>query len=201
MENEIEAQFLDINKNEIREKLQKNGGKLIKPEIKMKRVIFDAGEHQFIRVRDEGDKIVMTYKNIPNDKDILGTKEVNVVVDDFDRAVAFMEGTHLPIKAHQETLREKWIFNDCEICIDTWPWIPSFVEIEGPSPEKVWETAAKLELSRDKAKFGSVDSTYQHYYGVECEEVNMRTPIITFECEPAPWAKRDILAEIDPMTH
>lgn len=199
MKNEIEAQFLDIKKDEIREKLKEVGGELLKPEMKMKRVIFDAGEHQFIRVRDEGDKIVMTYKNVKNDKDILGTKEVNVVVDDYENAVEFMRGTHLPIKAHQETLREEWRLNECEICIDTWPWIPSFVEVEGPSEEKVWETAKMLGLSREKAKFGSVDSTYEHYYGVECDEVNLKTPVITFECEPPKWVKKEILEKIDPM--
>ncbi len=201
MNNEIEAQFLDINKNEIRAKLESAGGKLINKERIMKRVIFDAGEHQFIRVRDEGDKVVMTYKNVHNDKSILGTKEVNVIVDDYDRAVEFMKGTHLDIKAHQETLREEWELNGCEICIDTWPWIPSFIEVEGPSEEKVWETAAMLDMDKEKAKFGSVDSTYEHYYGVECDEVNLRTPVITFECEPPEWVKRDILAQIDPTKH
>lgn len=199
MNNEIEAQFLDINKDEMRAKLAATGGKLVQSEIKMKRVIFDAGEHQFIRVRDEGNKIVMTYKNVSDDKSILGTKEVNVVVDDYDKAVEFMKGTHLLVKAHQETLREEWELNDCEICIDTWPWIPSFIEIEGPSEEKVWETADLLGLDKEKAKFGSVDSTYNHYYGVECDEVNLRTPVITFECEPPKWVDLNILSEIDPM--
>lgn len=199
MNNEIEAQFLNIDKNEMRKKLEAAGGKLVQKEIKMKRVIFDAGKHQFVRVRDEGNKIVMTYKNVSDDKSILGTKEVNVVVDDYDRAVELMKGTHLPIKAHQETLREEWEINGCEICLDTWPWIPSFIEIEGPSEEKVWETAKLLGLKKDTAKFGSVDSTYNFYYGVECDEVNLRTPVITFECEPPKWVDRKILAEIDQM--
>ncbi len=198
MNNEIEAQFLDVNKNEIREKLKSVGGKLVQEEVKMKRVIFDAGEHQFIRVRDEGNKIVMTYKNVNDEKSILGTKEVNIIVDDYDRAVEFMKGTHLKIKAHQETLREEWELNNCEICVDTWPWIPSFIEIEGPSEEKVWETAKMLGFDKEKAKFGSVDSTYKLYYGVECDEVNLRTPVITFECEPPKWVDREILAKIDP---
>lgn len=198
MQNEIEAQFLDINKDDIRAKLKSIGANCTKPEIKMKRVIFDAGEHQFIRVRDEGDKIVMTYKNVENDKDILGTKEVNIVVDDYDKAVDFMKGTHLPIKAHQETLREIWNYGNVEICIDTWPWIPSFIEIEGPSEESVWSVAKKLGFDQSDAKFGSVDSTYNHYYGVDCDIVNLHTPVITFECELPDWVDRKILAKIAP---
>lgn len=199
MENEIEAQFLDIDKAALRERLRTAGGTCTRPEMKMRRVIFGAGPHQFIRVRDEGDKVVMTYKNVENDQDILGTREVNVVVDDYERAVELMKGTHLAVKAHQETLREEWKLNGCEICLDTWPWIPSFVEIEGPSAEKVWETAEMLGLDKSRAKFGSVDGAYNHYYGVDCDEVNMRTPVITFECEPPAWVKPEILAQIDPM--
>ncbi|MBR2998400.1 CYTH domain-containing protein [Candidatus Saccharibacteria bacterium] len=198
MQNEIEAQFLSVDKTKIRAKLQSIGATCIKPEIKMKRVIFDAGPHRFIRVRDEGDKIVMTYKNVEDDNSILGTKEINLIVNDYDDAVLFMQETKLPIKAHQETLREIWQFQDVEICIDTWPWIPSFIEIEGPTEDAVWNVAAKLGFSKAAAKFGSVDTTYQHYYGVDCDTVNLKTPVITFECEPPEWVKPDILAKIDP---
>lgn len=199
MQNEIEAQFLDINKDEMRQKLKAAGGVCLQPEISMKRTIFDAGPNQFVRVRDEGKKIVMTYKNVENDKDILGTREVNIVVDDYDRAVELMKGTHLRIKAHQETLREIWELGECEICLDTWPWIPSFIEIEGPSADHVWSTAKLLGLDKSKAKFGSVDSTYNHYYGVECNIVNLKTPVITFECDPPSWVDPKILAKIDPI--
>ena len=199
MHNEIEAQFLDIDKDKIRQKLKQIGAICIKPELKMKRVIFDVGPHQFIRVRDEGDQIVMTYKNVNDDKSILGTKEVNLAVDNYDNAVLFMQGTGLPIKAHQETLRETWHYQNVEICIDTWPWIPSFIEIEGPSEDAVWHAARQLGFQKSAAKFGSVDSTYHHYYGVNCDVVNLETPIITFECEPPTWVKPDILVKINPL--
>lgn len=67
MKNEIEAQFLDIDKDAIRAKLKALGATLEKPEILMRRVVFDTGGHSFARVRDEGDKIVMIYKNISDD--------------------------------------------------------------------------------------------------------------------------------------
>ncbi|MDO4760060.1 MAG: CYTH domain-containing protein [Candidatus Saccharibacteria bacterium] len=190
MNNEIEAQFLDINKDKIRAKLKEIGATLKKPEVLMKRIVFYTGEHSFARVRDEGDKIVMTYKNVTDDHAILGTKEVNITVNDYDDAVLFMRGCGLKIKAHQESLRETWTIGDVEICIDTWPWIPTFIEIEGPTEESVWDTAAKLGLEKTKAKFGSVDTTYQHYYGIDTDVVNLHTPEITFEMEPPEWAKK-----------
>lgn len=60
MNNEIEAQFLDIDKDKVQIKLKEIGAKLEKPETLMKRVVFYTGEHSFARVRDEGDKIVLT---------------------------------------------------------------------------------------------------------------------------------------------
>ncbi len=54
MNNEIEAQFLDIDKEDIRAKLKKFGAKLVKPEVLMKRVVFSLDDHRYARVRDEG---------------------------------------------------------------------------------------------------------------------------------------------------
>ncbi len=190
MDNEIEAQFLDINKEEIRGKLKRAGADLKKPEVLMRRVVFDLGEHEFARVRDEGGgKIVMTYKNVADEKSILGTKEVNVTIDDYENGITLLKACGLRSKAEQESYRETWVIGDVEICIDTWPWIPTFVEIEGPSEESVWGTAEKLGLERDDAKFGSVDTTYQYYYGIDTDVVNLHTPKILFEMEPPEWVE------------
>ncbi|MBQ6461403.1 class IV adenylate cyclase [Candidatus Saccharibacteria bacterium] len=193
MNNEIEAQFLDIDKDDIRARLKKIGAELVKPEVLMKRRVFYTGEHSFARVRDEGGgKIVMTYKNISDDHSILGTKEVNIEIDDFEKGILFLKGCGLKTKAEQESYRETWEYGEVEICIDTWPWIPTFIEIEGPSEAAVWDTADKLGLKKSQAKFGSVDTTYEHYYGVDCDTVNLRTPKILFDMEPPEWARKRI---------
>ena len=193
MNNEIEAQFLDINKNEIRKKLEEIGAKCVKPEVLMKRVVFDTGPNSFARVRDEGNnKIVMTYKNVADEKSILGTKEVNVVIDNYENGILFMKGCGLEPKAEQESYRETWEYGDVEICIDTWPWLPTFVEVEGPSEKSVWDTAKKMGRKKEKARFGSVDSTYQYYYGVEEDIVNLHTPKIMFDMDPPEWARKRI---------
>ena len=194
MDNEIEAQFLDINKDEIREKLEAAGAKCVKPEVLMKRIVFYTGEHSFARVRDEGGgKIVMTYKNVFDEDSILGTKEVNVVIDNYENGILFLKGCGLKAKAEQESYRETWVydggFGETEICIDTWPWIPTFIEIEGPSEAAVWNTTEALGLSREKAKFGSADTIYQHYHGVDPDVVNLHTPKILFDMEPPEWVR------------
>ncbi len=198
MDNEIEAQFLDINKDEIRERLAGAGAKCVKPEVLMRRIVFDTGRpHTFARVRDEGaGKIVMTYKNVSDDKSIMGTKEVNLVIDNYENGVMFMRGCGLEEKAEQESLRETWVYDgglgEVEICIDTWPWIPTFIEIEGPSEEAVWKTAEVLGLDKSMAKFGSVDTTYEHYYGIDPDVINNGMPKILFDMDPPEWTKERI---------
>ena len=192
MKNEIEAQFLDIDKDVVRAKLKALGAKLEKPEMLMRRTVFYTGEHSFARVRDEGDKIVMTYKNVSEKQSILGTKEVNIEVNSYEDAITFLRGCGLEIKAKQETKREIWQYGKVEICIDTWPWIPTFMEIEGPTEKSVWDTAKELGFNKKQAKYGSVDTTYQHYYGVEPQIVNQHTPEILFSVEPPAWANKRI---------
>ena len=61
---EIEATFIDIDKDTLRKQLKALGGELKQPETLMRRVIFDRGQNAFVRVRDEGNCITMSYKNV-----------------------------------------------------------------------------------------------------------------------------------------
>ena len=146
MEVEIEAKFLDINPEEIRGKLKKLGARMVYPERLMRRKVFEHPtnkENDWIRVRDEGDKITLSYKKL-FDRSLHGTKEVVVEISDFEKACDILQGAQLRFVSYQETKREKWELGGSEITIDTWPWIPTFVEIESASEEKVKEVAERL---------------------------------------------------------
>ena len=122
MKLEIEAVFLDIDKELIRAKLQSHGAKLIAPERKMVRTVFhlspDPG-NCFARVRDEGDKIVVTYKEF-HDSSATGVKEINLIVDDYGNAVEMMRALGLHEKSYEESMRETWELDGAEVCIDTY---------------------------------------------------------------------------------
>ncbi len=190
MNNEIEAKYLDINKAAIRKKLKAAGALLLDPEKKMRRTVFDTGPNSYARVRDEGDKIVLTYKNFIDEDDIMGCKEINLTVNDYDGAVKFLKACGLEAKAAQETLRETWRLDNVQITIDTWPWIPTYIEIEGNSEEEVWGVAEQLGFKKEDATFGAVDKIYQHYFGVGMDIVNYQTPEINFEMDPPSWVKQ-----------
>ena len=71
----------------------------------------------------------MTYKCIHNDS-IDGVEEHEIIVDDFDVAAKILEKTGLKNTSTQENYREIWKNNEIEICIDTWPGLAPYIEIE-----------------------------------------------------------------------
>ena len=177
MQTEIEAKFLDIDTEKFKILLKESGATLVHSERLMKRKVFDYPDSRlekiggWIRVRDEGDKITFSYKQLV-DRTIEGTKEISLVVDNFDKACDLLLAIGLDSRSFQETKRERWDLDGVEITIDTWPWIPTFVELEGVSEDKLKETALKLGLDWSNATHGSVETAYQAYYNVSEEEVD-----------------------------
>lgn len=168
---EIEATFINIDKDQLRAQLKELGAKLLQPETLMRRTIFNIDDHSFVRVRDEGNRITMSYKRL--DKlSLSGMKEICLNVNDYDDAINFVKVCGLNPKAVQETLREEWELDGVELDIDTWPWLPTFVEIEGPSEAAVKSVAEKLDLKMADALYGSVDEVYKVYYDVTSQDIN-----------------------------
>ena len=177
MEVELEAKFLDVNVSELRRLLKEQGATLVHAERLMRRRTFDYRDNQlkkvggWIRVRDEGDKVTLAYKQLV-DRTLEGTRELSLTVEDFDTMNNLLLAIGLDEKSYQETKRERWDFDGVEVTIDTWPWIPTFVEIEGTSEERLRETVEKLGLDWGKALHGSVETAYQAYFNVSDEEID-----------------------------
>lgn len=176
MKTELEAKFLDINPENLRQILKESGGVLIHEERQMRRKNFDYPDGRlkkiggWIRVRDEGNRVEFAYKRL-FDRTLEGTKEIAVIVSDFEKTCDLLLAIGLDLKNYQETKRERWELDEVEVTIDTWPWIPTFVELEGPSEEKLKAVAEKLNLNWNKAIHGSVENAYQASYNVTEEEV------------------------------
>lgn len=179
---EIEATFINIDKDQLRAQLKELGATLLQPETLMRRTIFNINDHSFVRVRDEGNRITMSYKRL--DKlSLSGMKEICLDVNNYDDAINFVKVCGLKSKAIQETLREEWELDGVELDIDTWPWLPTFAEIEGPSEAAVKSVAEKLGLEMADALYGSVDEVYKIYYDVTNQDINY-CPEIKFTDAP-----------------
>jgi adenylate cyclase class 2 len=177
MKSEIEGKWLNVDVVEFRKKLIEVGAELVEDERLMTRQVFDFPDKRlskingWVRLRNESDKITLSYKQL-NDRSIDGTKEVTVVVNDYDETVSFLEAVGLVSKSTQETKRESWKIGNTEIEIDTWPWIPSFVEIEAENEMKLRETAELLGFDYEQVLHGSVETAYQAAYNVTEEEID-----------------------------
>lgn len=167
MNSEIEAKFVDVNIDDIRQKLTNAGAKLEKPMREMKRVTIDTPELKkkdaFVRVRNEGDRTVMTYKQFDT-LSVDGAKEIEVTVGDFDTTVALLKEAGLPYRSMQESRRETWQLGDVEVVIDEWPWLNPYIEVEGPSEEALKQVAQQLGFDWSEAIFGDVMAAYRVQY-------------------------------------
>lgn len=182
---EMEAKFLNINKDEIRKKLTEVGAILVRPEFNQKRVNFHLPEgkrsnDRWLRVRDDGGKITLSLKEITS-KDISGQKEISSNVDDFDSMVNLLESIGCGKKALTFTKRELWKLSDVEITIDTWPFFEPFIEIEGVSKESIKSVAEKLGFNFNEAVFGAVGKLYKDKYNISLDEIEIKVGDITFD--------------------
>ena len=199
MQTEIEAKWLDVDLPSFRKKLLALHATLQYPERFMRRRNFDYPDKRlesiggWIRVRDEGDIITLSYKQL-QDRTLHGTKEITLQVHDFEKTCQFLLAIGLQQTSYQETKREKWILDGNEITLDTWPWIPPFVEIESPDEASLRAAAQTLQLPWSEALHGSVETAYQKYYDVTESEIdNWET--ITFIPIPGWLAKKRISSD------
>ncbi len=190
MDIEFEAKFENIDKDEVRMKLKTVGAKLVRSEFLQKRAVFFLPKgHEinggWLRVRDEGDKVTMSLKVVSGGK-IEDQKEICLTVDSFENAKTFLKKIGCIEKAFQENKRERWILDGVDITLDEWPFLEPFIEIEGPSEEKVQGVSQRLGFDWSEAMFGALDGLVNKRYGVPFEVINNETPKIVFEGEN-PW--------------
>ncbi|MGD8373321.1 MAG: class IV adenylate cyclase [Candidatus Woesebacteria bacterium] len=148
MQTEVEVKFLNVDHDKIRENLQANGAQLVLPMRTMRRVIMDypdwrlQSQSSYVRVRDEGDKITLTYKRF-DELSIDGAKEVQTHVQDYQTTVELLSHLGLVVTSTQQTRRETWQMGECEVVLDEWPWLKPYIEIEGPDVKSLQSVAKK----------------------------------------------------------
>lgn len=165
---EYEARVLEINKENLEETLKMLNAQKI-ADFDYKRRVYDfnpKSNGKWIRLRTDGRKTTLTIKEIRSDK-IDGTDETEIEVSDFQTTNIILNKLGYIAKSYQENKRSRWTLDRVEIDIDTWPYIPTYVEIEGHSTEEVKQMIEKLKLDKDKATSLDVQSIYLEVYGID----------------------------------
>jgi hypothetical protein len=68
------------------------------------------------------------------------------------------------VKSLQESKRETWLLEECEVVLDEWPWLNPYIEIEGASEEALQSCVQKLALKWSDRVFGDAMSAYRVQY-------------------------------------
>lgn len=105
---------------------------------------------------------MITYKNRAG-KDIDQTKELEVEVDDFKATATILSKADFKGMYYQENKRHKFVLDDIEFTLDTWPRIPTYLEVEAKSEAEVKKGLKLLGLlGKDAGHIGSL-AIYDHY--------------------------------------
>ena len=164
MHTEYELRVLDIDVDEVKEKLKEIGATFEWDRIQ-KRYVYDfhpIEKEKWIRLRTDGKKTTLTIKNVVA-SEIDGTQELEVVVDDFEKTNLLLNELGYEPKGYQENRRIQYTLDDVEIDIDSWPYLPTYLEIEGPSEEIVYETLEKIGFQKGDCTTRDVEGIYEDY--------------------------------------
>ena len=175
MPKEFETKVLEIDVDEIKKKLKELGAKE-EEEMFFRRIVFDQGSDpssdnsDWIRLRTDGKKTTLTHK-ARRGFGIDGTEENEVEVSDFETAERIFSNIEFKKRIYQENKRILFRFEDIEFNLDTWPGIPTYLEIEAPSIERVNEGLKILGL--EGKEIGNVP-VYHVYtkYGIDLHSID-----------------------------
>lgn len=184
---EIEAKFLEIDKERLITKLKSLKAEDLGEDFLREMIFYDAagkwvGEGKtFVRIRErtpsspsplsspvqgeEKKRIRLTYKNLEAAK-AMGTEEIEFSVSDAEKAKLFLERVGLVLHRFQEKRRHTFKLGEVAVDIDTWPKVPTYVELEGPSEEAIRKAAEKLGYDWSKAVFANSRMVLEKYYNV-----------------------------------
>lgn len=172
MKTEYEVRVLEIDKDSLIKKLEKLGAKK-EAEYEQKRYVYDLLEKddgKWIRLRTNGSKTTLTYKDITSDR-IDGTKECEIEVSSFENTNEILNKMGYFSKAYQENRRIRYYLDGVELDIDSWPMIPTYLEVEGKSEKEVLDMLKKLEIDEEKVTSLDVQSVYEKVYGIDISKI------------------------------
>ena len=164
MHTEYEVRVLEINREEVIKKLESIGARFCWDQIQ-RRYVYDfipKLDGKWIRLRTNGLNTTLTIKDVVSSK-IDGTRELEIVVDDFDNTNKILNELGYEPRGYQENRRCQYVLDDVEIDIDDWPYLPTYLEIEGPSEERTYEVLELLGFKLEDSTTRDVEGIYLDY--------------------------------------
>lgn len=151
MDSEFEVRKLNIDKEKFIKKIEALGATYVNHYFQ-KRYVYDFNpkvENKWIRLRTDGYKTTLAIKEYQS-TEVGGTKELEIEVSDFEKTNEILNQLGYFKRSIQENKRIRYVLNDVEIDIDTWPHLNTYVEFEGKSKEAVFSLLKSLDIVEDE---------------------------------------------------
>lgn len=168
---EIEVRFLDIDEEALRERLNRLGAIDVGEDCLEEIIFYDKSlrwrdtEGRFVRLRKTRRAVILSYKHHQmHTAD--GTEEIEVTVSDLRKTELVLERIGLTAYRHQQKKRHTFEFDGVTIDIDTWPRVPTYVELEGPSEDALQRVAHSLALDWNTAVFENARVVIEQRYKI-----------------------------------
>jgi adenylate cyclase, class 2 len=180
-EYETEVKFCVQNLGKIEMRLQELKAHLIQHRTHETNLRFDNANNDLrnslrvLRLRQD-EKARFTFKGPSVEKagDVLSRREIEFVVEDFDRAKEFLEALGYGVVVFYEKLRTTYELNDIHIMLDELPY-GEFVEIEGENVDEIQNIANLLGLKWDvmvKAGYHALFERVAGKYNLEISQLS-----------------------------
>ena len=126
---------------------------------------FHNNSKKWIRVRQTNDITTIAVKHIlaPNKTNIQQMLETEIEVPSIKEANNLLEALGFSHKSYQEKERTTYVLEDYEFDIDTWPGIPTYVEVEGKSEEDLENILNRIGYSMKDTVSCTADEIYEKY--------------------------------------
>jgi adenylate cyclase class 2 len=147
---EFEVRFLEIDIQAIKKKLFDLGAKDQGEVLLHETIFYDqdlswVDNHQLLRVREDGKKVLVTYKHQKQGL-TMGATEIEFHAGDAAQVIALFTAIGLRPYRHQEKRRHTFTLGEVVLDIDIWPKVPPYIEIEALSEAPIKKVAAQLGL-------------------------------------------------------
>lgn len=202
---EYEVRIHGLTKERMRIDLQKAGAMLVSPEDLLKRENLElplekrtANAMSFVRVRTGNGKTTITYKSDNLQSQIDTMQEVEIEVSDYKKAIEILELLGCTPLVYAENYREVWKLGEVEVCIDTWPYLDTYAEVEAVDEALVNEAISLLNWQTQEKSFGAVGKLYMQKFNITIEQF-LQNRTLTFNQVPSFLTTTDLLAKAEPQ--
>ncbi len=120
----------------------------------------------YLRLRQEGEKFELIFKQkVQGNLGVKSEIELSAPIqqDEWDSVVTLLDRLGLARIVLQQKKRESYSYPPFRYDIDTWPGVPTYLEVEAPSPEEVLSAIALLGLSQSEALPISAADVFEMY--------------------------------------